>query len=494
MQISLASKISLGILGVLLLAVLSSVVAIFSAYRFESLQKTVVQDNLSSVRAAEELEVALLEQRGYVSSYILDGGNSQWLKELDLRRRAFDVWLGKARASARSDKEREILDRLEVVEKKYAEKRDSVVTLYNAGEEEQAKRVLLHEVVNLYERSYAVCEEFIEVNTELVEANSTDVRRQVEWVRLVVTVSFVTTLLLGLALLWVFFRGVIFPLRALAADARVAAGENMPGGPSTRRDELRELGHQVQLLMSNVAETRSDLKQSQTQLAHAEKLAAVGKLAASVAHEIRNPLTAVKMWLFSLRRDLDSRDDLRKKVEVVSEEIGRLEKIVSSFLEFSRPPQLKLERLNVDEMLDKILELQKYRFEQQEIKVLRENSGHLPEVTADAEQLRQVFVNLINNAVEAMTPGGRLRVATGTTRRGGREMLVATLADTGSGMPQDVQERVFEPFFTTKPEGTGLGMCVAASIMARHGGALKLESSDQRGTTWTVWIPLAKEA
>ncbi len=494
MHFSLASKISLAILGVLLLAVLSSVVAIFSAYRFEGLQKTVVEDNLASVRAAEELEVALLEQRGYVSSYILDGGNTRWLEELDRRRESFDRWIGLARSTARSDKERQILDRLEVVEKTYAEMRDSVVKLYDAGDEQQAKEVLLHEVVNLYEQTYAVCEEFIEANTELVEANSADVRRQVVWVRLVVTVSFVATLLLGLALLWLFFRGVIFPLRAMAADARVAAGANLPGESNARRDELLELGHQVQLLMSNVEETRSDLKQSRTQLAHAEKLAAVGKLAASVAHEIRNPLTAMKMWLFSLRRDLDSRDDLRKKLEVVSEEIGRLEKIVSSFLEFSRPPQLKLERLDIDDMLDKILELQKYRFEEQEIQVLRQNAEHLPEVLGDAEQLRQVFVNLINNAVEAMTPGGELRVATATMSRGGREMLVATLADTGSGMPQDVQERIFEPFFTTKPEGTGLGMCIAASIMARHGGALNLESSDIRGTTWTVWIPLANEA
>lgn len=494
MHLSLASKISLAILGVLLLAVLSSAVAIYSAYRFESMVETVVEDNLASVRAAEELEIALLEQRGYVSSYILDGGNKRWLEELARRREAFGEWLAVARRSSLTEAERDILDRLEKVVREYSDKRDSVVDLYDAGDMEAAKRVLLNDVVTLYDQSYAVCEEFILANTNQVEANSAEVRRQVDLVRFEALATFAVTLLLGLGLLWLFFRGVLAPLRALTADARLASGGGDSGVFDARRDELRELGHQVQLLMSNVAETRSDLRQSQTQLAHADKLATVGKLAASVAHEIRNPLTAMKMWLFSLRRDLGAQGESQKKLEVVSEEIARLENIVSSFLEFSRPQQLNLDQIDVCRMLDRILELERLRFEDQGIVVTRQGDRELPAASVDPEQLRQVFVNLINNAVEAMPDGGELRVAAARQRRTGREMLVVTLSDTGPGMPHDVRERIFEPFFTTKAEGTGLGMCIAASIMARHGGTLNLESSDAHGTTWSVCIPLASAA
>jgi signal transduction histidine kinase len=489
MRLSLATKISVALVGMLVLALVSSIVAIVSAYRFESFQETLVADNLSSVRAAEELEIALLEQRGYVSSYILDGGNRSWLDQLSRQRRNFDHWLGQARNTARSDPERQILDELASVHREYARKRDAVVGLYDAGEEEEAKRILLGAVVELYDEAYALCERFIAANQKSVDSTSAGVHRQVEHVTIVVSVTALVTVGLGLALLWLFFRGVIFPLRRIAADARLATGgQRLETGPE-QRDEMRELGHYVQVLMTNMAETRSDLAHSRTQLAHAETLAAVGKLAATVAHEIRNPLTAVKMWLYSLRRTVGHGSEALQKLEVVSDEIIRLENIVRQFLEFSRPPQLNLSRHDVCRLVDKTLELVKYRLEEQQVQIVRHDTPELPSVLVDAEQMRQVFLNLINNAVEAMPQGGRIRIAASKSRRGGHEMLTVRIADTGCGMAQEVQQRVFEPFFTTKPEGTGLGLCIAASVMARHGGALSLESSNSEGTQWAVWIP-----
>jgi hypothetical protein len=137
---TLATKISVAIIGVLALALMSSFVAIRSAYRFQELQQTLVADNLASVRAAEELEIALLEQRGHVASYLLDNGNRKWLSELDRHRAEFESWLRDARQTARSDAEREILDELQVIQAAYTEKRDSVVTLYDAGQIDQARR------------------------------------------------------------------------------------------------------------------------------------------------------------------------------------------------------------------------------------------------------------------------------------------------------------------------------------------------------------------
>lgn len=489
MRLSLATKISLVLVGVLVLAALSSIVSILSAYRFEALQQTLVAENLASVRAAEELEIALLEQRGYVSSYILDGGNAKWLGQLSERRKTFDYWLAQARDTARSDPERKLLDRLEVVQREYAAKRDEVVSLYDSGQKEAARQTLLGDVVTLYEQTYDLCEKFIDANQRLVDATSADVRRQVERVTWVITGVLIATLLLGFALLWFFFQGVIFPLRRIAADARTAAGGEGTGTEYIRTDELRELGRYVELLMADVAETRSDLAHSRTQLARSEKLAAVGKLAASVAHEIRNPLTSMKMWLYSLRRTIGSDHESQQKLDVLSDEIVRLDDIVRHFLEFSRPPQLKTAPLSISRLLDKTLGLVKYRLEEQHIEVDRTEEPDLPEALADAEQLMQVFVNLINNAVDAMPRGGTIRLSVSRSSRGGHEMLAVRIADTGPGMPEDVQERIFEPFFTTKPEGTGLGLCIAASVMARHGGTLLLESSTTAGTQWTAWIP-----
>jgi signal transduction histidine kinase len=494
MRPSLATKISLVLVGVLVLAVLSSVVSILSAYRFEAFQKTLVDDNLASIRASEELEIALLEQRGYVSSYILDGGNKIWLRELAEHRDTFGYWLQQARETARAEPEMEMLDRLETLERAYDNKRNEVVVLFDAGKEEQAKQTLLHDVVNLYQQSYKVCEEFINANQQHVDATGADVRGQVRQLTVVVTSMLIVTLLLGLALLWFFFQGVIFPLRRLAAEARTAAGDKYTAVGQIRTDELRELGRYVEFLMADVAETRSDLQHSRTQLARAEKLAAVGKLAASVAHEIRNPLTSMKMWLYSLRRSVGSDYESQQKLDVVSDEIVRLDNIVRHFLEFSRPPQLKISPLDVRKILDKTLELVKFRLQEQHVEVERSEPAALPAAEGDAEQLMQVFVNLINNAVDAMPHGGTICLSVSKASRGGHEMLAVCIVDTGSGMPADVQDRIFEPFFTTKPEGTGLGLCIAASVMARHGGALLLDSSNSKGTRWTVWIPMVAKS
>lgn len=491
MRQPLTSKISVAVVGVLALAALSSLVAIGSAYRFEAMLRTLVAENLQSVRAAEELEIALLEQRGYVSSYILDQGNRKWLQELDRHRQAFDEWLGRARQAARSDKERDILDRLEVVQQAYARKRDEAVELYDGGSEEHATQILLRDVAVLYQEAFDLCEQFIDVNQQLVNEAMTSVRRQVERITVVIAAVLLITVSLGFALLWLFFRGVIFPLRRIAADVRTAAVGNEMSSEDFHTDELRELGRYVQLLMTDVAETRSDLEHSRTQLAHSDKLAAVGKLAAGVAHEIRNPLTAIKMWLYSLRRNVQQDNDTQQKFGIIAEEIGRLESIVRNFLEFSKPQKLQVEPISVERILDKTVELLWHRFEAQSINVERNDAGNLPQVLADAEQLQQVFLNLLNNSVDAMPNGGKVRITCSRSHHGGRAMVTVRLADSGPGIPQEVKERIFEPFFTTKDEGTGLGLCIAASVMARHRGLLELESTDTMGTQWTVRLPAA---
>lgn len=491
MRLNLASKISIALVGVLALAVLSSIVAIGSAYRFEDIQRTLVADNLESVRAAEELEIALLEQRGYVSSYMLDDGNKTWLEQLDLHRKDFDVWLVSAREAARSNEEREILDQLEEVQQAYAAKRDEAVTLYDLGQGEQARQVLLRDVSKLYQQSYDLCEAFIAVNQKLVAAAAANVRRQVEQITVVVTAMLLVTVGLGVALMWLFFQGVVVPVRRIAAEARSAAGDEVGDGQDPRADELRELGRYVQLLMTNVAETRSDLERSRVQLAHADKLAVVGKLAASVAHEIRNPLTSVKMWLYSLRRGVGQDGETQKKFDIVSSEIARLESIVRSFLEFARPPKLNVQLHPVGLLIEKTLELLHHRLEDEHIEVELVEEPDLPQVLADPEQLKQVLLNLINNAVEAMPEGGRIGISTSRSRHGGREMVAIQVMDSGTGIPEDVQRRLFEPFYTTKEEGNGLGLCIAASVMARHHGLLELDSSGPQGTRWTIWIPVA---
>ena len=217
----------------------------------------------------------------------------------------------------------------------------------------------------------------------------------------------------------------------------------------------------------------------------------MGKLAASVAHEIRNPLTSLKMRLFSLRQTLGADPQYADDFWVVSEEISRLESIIRNFLEFSRPPELELRPHRLGLLIDKALELFGPRLYEKDIAVARRDATDLPMVVADADQLKQVFVNLMANAAEAVPEEGRLQVSTALRPdKDHRQMAVVRFQDSGTGVPADVRERIFEPFFTTKEGGTGLGLCIAAQIMARHGGRLELESSAPQGATFAVWIPV----
>ncbi len=489
MRITLAAKILIAVVGVVVLALLSSIAALIAVFQISGLMQQMVAENLDSVLAAEELEIALLQQRGFVTSYVLDGGNRVWLDELGKTEPQFQHWLARAHETAHTPEEHAILARLEEVFKQYDAKRDEAVRYYDEGDFDTAKQILLRDVQTSYRNAFDLCEEFVDLNQRIVQARIADVETQVQQFTFMVGLSVALTIGAGFGLLWLFFRGVLLPLRRMAAEARLAAGASEGTGAGMPEDELQTVGLYLRTLMSDMVETRSHLEHSREQLAHAEKLATVGKLAASVAHEIRNPLTAVKMWLFSIRQAIGGDPELQHKFNIVSEEISRLESIIRNFLQFSRPPKPMLQPHTVASLIDKTLELLAHQLDDKDIHVVREVPA-LPPVMADTEQVKQVFINLVNNAVEAMDAGGELRITAALASPAtDRKMVVIRICDAGAGMPPQVRERIFEPFFTTKEDGTGLGLCIAARIMQRHGGRLVLESSSREGTTFAVWLP-----
>ncbi|MFH1570018.1 MAG: ATP-binding protein, partial [Gemmatimonadota bacterium] len=478
--------------GVVVLAGLTSLGMLLSARGMRDLMEQMASENLPSVRAAEELEIALLEQRGFVSYFILDDGDPAWLDELARREPAFQAWLVRAGETAHTEEERRIIEEIAAIYRDFDRKREEVIALYWSGERERARAVMLGDMASLYEQAYDRCEAFIAANERYVEARIRDGRRRVRQDMALAGGFTVLTTMSAVALLWLFFHGILRPLRRMAEAARVFS-DPAQGVVDSPDDELHAVGFYLRELMSDVAEARTDLERSRGQLLSAEKLVSVGKLAASVAHEIRNPLTSLRMRLFWLQQQVGDDPRYEDEFRVVSEELARLESVIRNFLEFSRPPELQLGVHPVSALLDKTLELVGHRLVEKDIAVVRTGEEGLPAVKADAEQLKQVFINLILNAAEAMEDGGRLHIAAAPAPDGGRHgALAVRFRDTGSGVPADVRERIFEPFFSTKEHGTGLGLCIAASIMARHGGRLELESTGAEGTTFAVWIPLAR--
>jgi PAS domain S-box-containing protein len=281
-------------------------------------------------------------------------------------------------------------------------------------------------------------------------------------------------------------------------------GSRFPCEVSVSRAELPEpIGPVFTAIIRDISDRKraeAELRRLNDELEHknkelesfafnAEKLASIGKLAASIAHEIRNPLTSIKVRLYSIRRAVSRDTRLTERFRVVWEEIDRLESVVRNFLDFSRPPALKLQPNSVSRLVDKTLELVGQRLRELGIETVRREDPNLPIVHVDAEQMKQVLLNLLTNAAEAMPNGGRIEITAGRGASENGSMVVVRVKDTGPGIPNDLVHHVFEPFFSTKEDGTGLGLCVSARIVERHGGRLELEETGRNGTCFAVWIP-----
>lgn len=241
-------------------------------------------------------------------------------------------------------------------------------------------------------------------------------------------------------------------------------------------------------LYTELAEFTRELEKSQAQLVKAEKLAATGKLAASLAHEINNPLQAIQnsLHLVTQRRSLD--DSKRQMyLSMAQEEVQRLIDMVQRMLDFYRPSTESQETVDIQEALDDVLTLVGKRIQHGNVVVHRDATGPLPPALGVANQLKQVFLNIIINAVEAMPTGGDLYVGTAWDEQLGELSIIFT--DTGEGIPLSDLGNIFDPFYTSKPKGTGLGLSVSHGIIERHGGRIEVKSEVGTGSTFTVHLP-----
>jgi signal transduction histidine kinase len=245
-----------------------------------------------------------------------------------------------------------------------------------------------------------------------------------------------------------------------------------------------------------VAPLRLKLVESEALVERQEKLASLGLLAAGVAHEIRNPLTAIKAAAFILQRKSPAGSQARADAELMMREILRLERIVNDFLQFARPGDPQLTSLSAARPLEEVQLLLGPPLSELGIRLVVEPSPPM-RIQADPDQLKQVLINLVQNAADSIKGQGTitLRARADRQRLAGRETDVAILevADTGKGIPPEVEKRLFDPFFTTKDSGTGLGLSIAARIVREHGGALQYRTQLNVGTTFGIVLPRLTE-
>ena len=255
-------------------------------------------------------------------------------------------------------------------------------------------------------------------------------------------------------------------------------------------DALAELNATLE---QKVQERTRELEKAQASLRRAERLSALGRLSAAVAHEINNPLTGILGLLELIREDCPAdctiNPHLHQDLEKVNRQMEAIAQLARQLRDFSKPPRQERRPVVLNQVVQEVLHLVGRELQKRHIEVIRELDPELPPVEASPEQMSEVLLNLVINAQDAMPEGGQLRIR--TWAQDGRVHL--QVSDTGSGIPPEVQEHVFEPFFTTKGEqGTGLGLSICYSIVQDHGGEIQLESQVGRGSTFTVLLPVAE--
>ena len=233
-----------------------------------------------------------------------------------------------------------------------------------------------------------------------------------------------------------------------------------------------------------------DLRDSRNELIRAERLATAGRMAASFAHEIRNPLSSMRMLAQMLMQKSDLPSSKREQsIGYILEEIERIDVIVKGFMDFARPAALEFAPHNLNQALEEVLSFMEANFNHHQIALVKKFDPELPPIQFDRDRLKQGFMNIVLNAIEAMSEGGTVEVE--TSRHDTRVQV--DVLDSGVGISSEDLEQLFEPFYTTKVQGTGLGLANTKRILEQHGGDVTIRSAEGEGTKVSFWLPLALE-
>lgn len=479
---NLRTRIYFLLVALIVIAFSSGGVMMWYTYRIQGLFNGMIDRNMAAFESAASLEVALVKQKGFVTYYFMDG-DPEWLRQYDAQRLIFQKQLHHAELLALSAQQKAGLDQISRRYQEYIEQKDRVIGFYKRGEMKlgaelhRSVRQIFFDVIDL-------CEHYKLLHLSQIREARQQVADGARKLRLVTATTLTIHMILVVGL------GVLLVIQILVPVRQMLKNTTRNYVPNPSDNMMNALGRNINDLLVDVDQAHQELEKSRENLLQAKKMAMVGRLAAGMAHSIRNPFTSVKMRLFSLGRSLRLDVAQKEDFEVISQEIRHIDTIVQNFLEFSRPPKLVMQPLSPSVIVDNALQLLSHRLDSYGVHVEVIRSEALPEVMADPEQLKEVLVNLIINACEEMKGGGTITINEYVNNEDGVETAVLTISDEGQGVPPDNAESIFQPFFTTKDEGTGLGLSIAKRIVEEHGGSIDLDTEETVGATFVIHLPV----
>lgn len=293
--------------------------------------------------------------------------------------------------------------------------------------------------------------------------------------------------LLAIGLAVFFIKGFTKPLNTLLLATRKLKSGDLSFRIQGLKDEFGEVA-------SSFNEMAGSLKEQMHKMQRAEQMTTFGQMAAGMVHEIKNPLAGIKAAIELMAEEIALSAENKDILSKVISEIRRIESLMKSLLDFARPPKPQFMQVNLNHILEGTLDflIHQPSFSQSKkepIAIVQNLDAHLPEIVADPQQLRQIFINLLLNAHEAMAHEGTITV---NTSHDSSYAIEISISDTGKGINKDIQEKIFQPFFTTKPKGTGLGLAISKQLIEQNGGTISAENNPDGGATFRIKIPIVQ--
>ena len=461
-------------------------------YRLQENTRLLITENVISTRNAQELRFALYRVRAASLTNLFDKSDEQ-LVIVQNEQKVFLGLLDKAGFSAQKEEEKKLIQQIAALFLNYEQTLRNAHELHRQGKlsEPNALIVLASQdliktiedktiqLISIKEQTHAELEKSIQINDN------------------VITVSIyslgISGIIMGLILGWLIARIILNPIYKLVLKVRDAAGsEVVEHIRMTPGKELEELDLHINRLIGRISKANEDLRQNRELLERSAKFAAIGRIAPALAHEIRNPLTSIKMLIHSLLNELQANQEQKDDLEIMLHEISRMEDFLQNFLRYARPAKPQLQSIQPEECIKPVLQLMQARFKQGniDIETINENS-HLY-VSVDPNMIRQILLNLLNNAIEVMPKGGKISITTSQqfVEPGMRKMLVISVSDTGPGIPEEIAETLFDPFVRAKEQGIGLGLSISQRIADMHHGFIKAGNNANKGAVFTLYLPL----
>jgi two-component system, NtrC family, sensor histidine kinase HydH len=467
--------------GVLLLAA-----GVFGAWRVHRLHQrgsAILSENVVGIRAAEELEAIARELQYRLKRHLITDEDRYLHQAAQLQEQAAD-WFDKADDLAKTERERQLIHRMRLGQQRLESDLGRSVKLPPSVARAEMLRNLADEV--LPNKLLIYIQKYIRLNEQEVtrssQRNQATANQLMFGLILLGTCGGVAGMLAGYGIARRVSRTIVqlaFPIRDVAGKLSDAVGPvAIAADPG-----FNDLESVLQTVSQRVTTVVERLQQSEREALRAEQLAAVGQLAAGMAHELRNPLTSMKVIMQSADKpdDLDAED-----LAVLKEETERLESTVQAFLDFARPPALQEKEISLMEVLDQTVALAAPRAKRCGINF----EYHAPDpellINADVGQIRQVALNLVLNAFEAVPRGGTVRLDVRCEAGDGDSSVTICVTDNGTGLPAELGDRIFDPFVSTKETGTGLGLAISRRIVEAHNGRICAADRIEGGAMFTV--------